>query len=73
MTFFEVFDTLSISGSLYDLFAEVIVEKVNISRSTFEVKIHLFSKRLISRKQIKQMEYQIKKQLFHKMSNKIYI
>lgn len=73
MTFFEVFDTLSISGSLYDLFAEVIVEKVNISRSTFEVKIHLFSKRLISRKQIKQMEYQIKKQLFHKMSNKISI
>ena len=73
MTFFEVFDTLSISGSLHDLFAEVMVERVKISKSTFEVKIYLFSKRLITRKQIKQMEYQIKKQLFHKVSNKITI
>ncbi|ROR30809.1 DNA polymerase-3 subunit alpha (Gram-positive type) [Mobilisporobacter senegalensis] len=73
MSFFEVFDTLSISGSLHDLFAEVIVEKVNISKSTFEIKIHLLSKRLISKVQMKQMEYQMKKQLFQKVSNKITI
>lgn len=73
MTFFEVFDTLSISGNLHDLFAEVLVERVNISKSTLEVKIYLLSKRLISRQQIKQIEYQIKKQLFCKGNNKVTI
>ena len=73
MIFFEVFDTLSVSEKLLSLFTEVVVEKVHVSKSTLEVKIYLFSKRLISRLDIKTMEYQIKKQLFSKVDNKVTI
>lgn len=73
MTFFEVFDTLSISGTLGDLFREVIVEKVNVSKTTYEVKIHILSYRLISRFDIKKMEYQIKKQLFQNAEHTVTI
>lgn len=73
MTFFEVFKTLSMKGSLHDLLEEVIVEKIDVSKTTYEVKIYLFSKRLMSRFDIKKTEYQIKKQLFYKVDNIITI
>lgn len=73
MTFFQVFDTLSVSENLANLFSEVIVEKVNVSKSTLEVKIYIVSNRLIDYFDIKTMEYQIKKQLFDGAHNRIHI
>ena len=69
MLFYEVFDQLQVSNEPESLFEQVEVEKVVASKSKGSVHIHIFSNRLISRINIKKMEYQIQKQLFAGASN----
>ena len=65
MFFFEVFDQLcDLPKDLDNLFKEVYVEKVSVSKIRAEIKIYIESNRLIQRAYIKKMEYQLKKQLF---------
>lgn len=71
LTFFEVFDHLTVNKELMDLFTEVTVDRIVASKSSLKLKIHMFSNRLISRKNIKKMEYQLKKQLFSETPNEI--
>ncbi len=72
MLFFEVFDQLSgLSTDLENLFREVLVEKVSVSKSREEIRIYIQSSRLIQRQNIKKMEYQLKKQLFASDPNTI--
>lgn len=73
MLFFEVFDNLSVTKELEDLFMEAIVEKVIASKSTYEIKVYILSSRLISRMNIKKMEYQMKKNLFQNTKNVVII
>ncbi len=72
MLFFEVFDQVTVSQDLQKLFEEVVVDKVVMSRTRHAVKIHIISKRLIERGQIKKMEYQIRKQLFSDTHHIVY-
>jgi DNA polymerase-3 subunit alpha (Gram-positive type) len=65
MLFFEVFDGLSNTPKdLENLFLEVNVEKVSVSKSRAEIKIYIQSNRLIHRQSIKKMENQLYRQLF---------
>ena len=64
MLFFEVFDNLQVGVDLTKLFEEVEVERVVASRSHARIKIYIKSKRLITYRNLKAMEYQMKKQLF---------
>ena len=64
MLFFEVFDNLQVGADLTKLFEEVEVERVVASRSHARIKIYIKSKRLITYRNLKTMEYQMKKQLF---------
>ncbi|HEX3076824.1 MAG TPA: PolC-type DNA polymerase III N-terminal domain-containing protein, partial [Lachnospiraceae bacterium] len=73
MQFFEVFDTLTVTRELRELFEDTIVERVTASREQHEVKVFIVSTHLISREQVKRMEYQVSKQLFEGTSNRIYI
>lgn len=73
MLFFEVFDQLSnLPKDVSDIFQEVQVEKVVASRAKAILKIHILSHRLISRKKVKKMEYQLHKQLFSSLSVTLY-
>lgn len=70
--FFEVFDQLSgLPDDLQNMFQEVVIERVVVSKSTAEVKIYIQSNRLIQRPVIRKMEYQLKKQLFSRTPNKV--
>jgi DNA polymerase-3 subunit alpha (Gram-positive type) len=70
MLFFEVFDQLSnLQKNLEDVFKEVKVERVAISKSKSEIRIYMESDRIIRRNIIKKMEYQLQKQLFSSTSN----
>lgn len=65
MLFFEVFDQLyDIPEEYGNLFKEVTVEKVCVSKSKAEIKIYLESSRLIQRRDIKRMEQLVKQRLF---------
>jgi DNA polymerase-3 subunit alpha (Gram-positive type) len=68
-----VFDTLTVTRELRELFEDTIVERVTASREQHEVKVYIVSTHLISREQVKRMEYQVSKQLFEGTSNRIYI
>lgn len=70
MLFFEVFDQLSnLPKNLEDVFKEVKVERVAVSKSRSEIRIYMESNRIIKRNSIKKMEYQLQKQLFSSTSN----
>ena len=72
MLFFDVFDQLSnLPKDLENLFQEVQIERVAVSKSTAEVKIYMQSSRLIQKPVIRKMEYQLKKQLFASAPNKV--
>ena len=71
MLFFEVFDQLNVDSSLADLFADVEVVKVVASRQNNKVLTYIRSTRLIARKIIKKMEYQLQKQLFNGTQNEV--
>lgn len=65
-TFFEVFPVLQLNNELQDLFGTVYVLKLSANRSQKYIRIHTSSNRLIQRQNIKQVETQIKNQLFSK-------
>ncbi len=70
MLFFEVFDQLTnLPANLEDVFKDVQVERVSVSKSKSEIRIYLESNRIITRNNIKKMEYQLQKQLFSSTSN----
>ncbi|SHJ98498.1 DNA polymerase-3 subunit alpha [Anaerocolumna jejuensis DSM 15929] len=70
--FLEVFDQLSdIPEELVQLFKEVVIEKVCVSKSRAEIKIHMESGRLIQRKDICRMEQLIKHKLFSETSDEV--
>lgn len=64
MLFFEAFNQLQVGKDLHDLFEQVDVTKIVASKSKRHVSIHMKSNRLIHRKNLKKMEYQMKKQIF---------
>lgn len=71
MQFFEVFETLKVAKELQDMFEDTVIERVAASRINQEVKIYIMSTHLISRKLVKKMQYQIKKQLFADTTNEV--
>jgi len=72
MLFFEVFDQMSnLPNDLEGLFKEVSIERVAVSKSKAEVRIYMQSNRLINRKEIKKMEYQLYHQLFSSTPNAV--
>lgn len=73
MLFFEVFDTLDISEELRSVFSDINVIKVTISKKTGHALVYIASTHLLSRKQIKSMEYQLQKQLFQSSKNQVAI
>ncbi|MDD5934392.1 MAG: PolC-type DNA polymerase III, partial [Clostridiales bacterium] len=73
MLFFEVFDTLNVSDELNELFRDIKVLKVTISKTTGHVLVYIESTHLLSRKQIKSMEFQLQKQLFNSGKNAVAI
>jgi DNA polymerase-3 subunit alpha (Gram-positive type) len=73
MLFFEVFDTLTVSEELRELFGDIQVVKVTISKKTGQALVYLESTHLLSRKQIRAMEFQLQKQLFQSDNHKVAI
>ena len=71
--FFEVFQGLSLTKSLEDVFRDVDVERITISKSTKMINTHVFSKHIINRDIIKSMESCINKQLFRGVEEKVRI
>lgn len=72
--FFEVFDKLTnIPSDMQDLFQEVIVNRVALSKSKQEIRVYTESTRLIQRKLVKKMEYYLYKQLFMNTQNVVNI
>lgn len=65
MLFFEVFDQLyDIPAEYVQLFQEVVIEKVCVSKAHGMIKIYMESSRLISKRDVVRMEQLIKLQLF---------
>ncbi len=72
MLFFEVFDQLNeVPQDLIQLFKEVVIEKVCVSKVRSEIRVHMESGRLIQRKDIIRMEQLIKYTLFSETSEKL--
>ena len=65
MLFFEAFDQLQVSQKIHDMFATVDVEKMVASKEKRRISIYIRSSRLLTYTNIKKMEYQLKKQVFH--------
>ena len=64
--FFHVFPTLKAEEDIQILFADVEVMKITTNSRRDFLRIHIFSRHLIQKKQIRQMEQRIKEQLFAK-------
>ncbi len=73
MLFFEVFDTLSVVDELNEIFRDIKVIKVTISKKTGQTLVYIESTHLLTRKQIKSMEFQLQKQLFNSGKNQVVI
>ena len=63
-TFFNVFPTLKVEDDIRILFGDVEVKKITTNSSRDFLHVHIFSRHLIQKKQIWQMEQRIKEQLF---------
>ena len=63
-TFFDVFPTLKVEEDAQILFADVEVQKISTNTSRDFLHIYIFSRHLIQKRQIRQMERRIKEQLF---------
>ena len=63
-TFFNVFPTLKVEDDIQILFTDVEVKKITTNSRRDFLHIYIFSRHLIQKKQIRQMERQIKEQLF---------
>lgn len=64
MLFFEAFERLQVGKDLHSLFEQVDVTKIVASKTKRHVSIYMKSNRLISRNNLRKMEYQMKKQIF---------
>ena len=64
--FFHVFPTLKTEDDIQILFADVEVKKITTNSRRDFLHVHIFSRHLIQKKQIWQMEQRIKDQLFAK-------
>ena len=64
--FFHVFPTLRVEEDVQILFEDVEVKKITTNTSRDFLRVHIFSRHLIQKKQIRQMEQRIKEQLFAK-------
>ena len=62
--FFNVFPTLKVEEDIQILFADVQVRKVTVNSGRDTLRVHIFSRHLIQKKQIRQMEQRIMEQLF---------
>ncbi len=62
--FFEVFPSLKLNKSIHDIMEQTNVEKISATKRKDFLRIYLFSKRLILKKDICETENEIKKQLF---------
>ena len=71
--FFEVFPTLKAEDDIQILFADVEVRKITTNSARDFLHIYIFSRHLIQKKQIWQMERRIKEQLFGKAAVNIRI
>ena len=63
-SFFEVFPVLKLNKAMTDLLEEAIVEKVAASQARNRIRVYLCSPRLIAYSDIRNLERQIKDQLF---------
>ena len=63
--FFDVFPTIELSGTLKDLFEQVLVVRVSTTRRQDTLRIYILSERLIMHDQIVAVSRQITKQLFN--------
>ena len=72
-TFFHVFPTLKVEDDIQILFADVEVQKITTNSSRDFLHVYIFSRHLIQKKQIWQMEQRIKEQLFGTSSVKLQI
>ena len=72
-TFFHVFPTLKVEDDIQILFADVEVQKITTNSSRDFLHVYIFSRHLIQKKQIWQMEQRIKDQLFGKTSVEVRI
>lgn len=64
--FFEVFPTLKVEDDIQLLFEDVEVMKITTNSGRDFLRVHIFSRHLIQKKHIWQMERKIKEQLFGK-------
>ncbi len=64
--FFHVFPTLRVEDDIQILFEDVEVRKITTNSRRDFLRVHTFSRHLIQKKQIRQMEQRIKEQLFAK-------
>ena len=64
--FFHVFPTLKVEDDIQILFEDVEVRKITTNSHRDFLRVHFFSRHLIQKKQILQMEQRIKEQLFAK-------
>ena len=62
--FFEVFPTLKVEESIQRLFADVKVRKITTNATRDFLHVYIFSRHVIQKKVIWQMEQKIKEQLF---------
>ena len=66
--FFYVFPTLKVEDDIQILFADVEVKKITTNSRRDFLHVHIYSRHLIQKKQIWQMERRIKDQLFGKVA-----
>jgi len=73
MLFFEAFDQLTCDKELWDVYGCAEVVKVVASKESKNIYIHIKSKNLIHRSDIRKMEELLYRQLFRKTGNRAYI
>ena len=71
--FFHVFPTLRVEEEIQILFADVEVKKITTNTRRDFLHVHIFSRHLIQKKQIRLMEQRIKDQLFGRVAVEVKI
>ena len=66
-SFFYVFPTLKVEDDIQILFTDVEVQKITTNSRRDFLHVYIFSRHLIQKRQIRQMEQRIKDQLFSKV------
>ena len=68
-SFYEVFEKIELPSHLSVLAEEIVVDKLVASPENKKLKVFLHCNRLIQRKEIRALEYEIHKQIFHGAAN----